>query len=936
MKQRALDAVFFLSGCAALLFETLWFRQAGLLLGNSVWASAVVLASFMAGLALGNLAAARLGAQLRRPLLVYAGLEVLIASTGLTLVLAFPRLPGALAPLLSGADPGGIWLDGLRLGAAFALFAIPASAMGTTLPVLVAALGSGAGSFGRHLGRLYGWNTLGAVAGALCGELLLIERLGLGGTGAVAAVLDLVAALTVLRLARTFPVPASGEGPSSAGSPLQAPVLRLLLGAGLAGGLLLALEVVWFRFLLLFSAGTSAAFAVMLAAVLAGIGLGGLSGSGWLARRPGAAGALPSVALLAGLATAWTYAGLALTPPDTRAGGLGLAAAAWTALGLMMPTSWLSGLLFTLLGQAVRARLDGEARAAGWLTLANTLGALLGPLAGGLVLLPRLGVEGSLLALACGYALVAALLAPAATGPLARRAAWACAAAAVLGAALFPQGLMRGRVLPRAWAGLGYEGLLALREGTTETIGYVAVRRWDEPLFVRLVTNGHSMSSTSPAASRYMRLFSYLPLALRPRADSALVVSFGLGSTAEALTESPWLRSIDVVDTSRDILELGRLAYAPPRRYPLDDPRVRARVEDGRFHLLTTRRRYDVITAEPPPPKNAGVVNLYSQEYFALVRGALNEGGVASHWLPVHNLSFDDARAITRAFCAVFEDCTLWTGAGYDWLLVGTRGLRPPGGDGFREPWGVPALRASLDESGLGAPEQLGTTFLADAAQLRQWLGDARPLVDDFPLRLSVALPARPAPAFASLADPEGARRRFADSAWVARVWPEDLREATLARFPREAPLLRFSAGLDGGRSLLPGLAVGAGDPAARTAVLWMMGSSQALQAAARRARARGLHDPAIDVELGVGAFAAGRWLEAEEHFARATPREPAEWLAQWRVLALALAGERERAAALVRGGGPEPRRDVQGWRFLAATFGLPDASAPLGGPVPR
>lgn len=935
MRQRALDAVFFLSGCAALLFETLWFRQAGLLLGNSVWASAIVLASFMTGLALGNLGAARLGARLRRPLLVYAGLEALIAATGLLLVLALPLLPQALAPLLAEAEPSGPWLNGLRLGAAFALFAIPSSAMGATLPVLVAALGGGEGRFGRNLGRLYGWNTLGAVAGALAGELVLIERFGLRGTGALAATLDLLAALAVLRLEPSFPREAAPELPARSGSPLQPAVLRLLAGAGLAGALLLALEVVWFRFLLLFTSGTSAAFAIMLAAVLAGIGLGGLTGSAWLARRRGAEGALPAVALLAGLAAAWSYAGFAGAPPDSLAGGLTGPASGLAAAWLMLPTSWFSGLLFTLLGQALRARLEGETRTAGWLTLANTLGALAGPLVGGLWLLPRLGVEGSLLLLACGYALVAALLFPAAAGPVARRAAWACAAAVALSAASYPQGLMRSRVLPRAWAGFGYEGLLALREGTTETIGYVAVRRWNEPLYYRLVTNGHSMSSTSPAASRYMRLFSYLPLALRPRAASALVISFGLGSTVEALTESPWLRSIDVVDISRDILELGRLAYPAPRRYPLDDARVRVRVEDGRFHLLTTRRRYDVITAEPPPPKNAGVVNLYSREYFALVRGALNEGGVASHWLPVHNLSFDDARAITQAFCGVFEDCTLWTGAGYDWLLVGTRGLQPPGDEGFGAPWGVPALRASLEEIGLARPEQVGTTFLADAVQLREWLGAARPLVDDFPLRLSVALPARRPAAFERLADPEGARRRFAESAWVARFWPPGLRAATLERFPREAPLLRFSCALDGGASVLPGLAAGAGDPLARTALLWMMGSSQALQAAARRARERGLADPAIDVELGVGAFSEGRFLEAEELFARAAPHEPAEWLAQWRVLALALAGERQRAAALVRGTG-RPRQDVQGWGFLAGTFGLPDGTAPHEAPAAR
>ncbi len=703
MRQRALDAVFFLSGCAALLFETLWFRQAGLLLGNSVWASAIVLASFMTGLALGNLAAARLGSRLRRPLLAYAGLEALIAATGLALVLAFPLLPHALAPLLAEAEPGGPWLNGLRMGAAFALFAIPRAPWAPRCRCWWPRWAGARGASGAT------W--AGSTAGTRSGPWPAPSRASWCSSNASAC-----GARAPWRRPSTCwpPSPCCGwrlrsrarPRPTSraSGSALQPAVLRLLAGAGLAGALLLALEVVWFRFLLLFTSGTSAAFAIMLAAVLAGIGLGGLTGSAWLARRRGAEEAVPAVALLAGLATAWSYAGFAGAPPESLAGGLTGPASGLAAAWLMLPTS-------LVVRAPVHAAGPGPARTPGGRDPHGRL-ADPGQHAGGPgraapgrpVAAAAAGGRGRLLLLACGYAPVAALLFPAAAGPVARRAAWACATAVALSAAVYPQGLMRSRVLPRAWAGFGYEGLLALREGTTETIGYVAVRRWNEPLYYRLVTNGHSMSSTSPAASRYMRLFSYLPLALRPRADSALVISFGLGSTVEALNESPWLASIDVVDISRDILELGRLAYPPPRRYPLDDPRVRVLVEDGRFHLLTTRRRYDVITAEPPPPKNAGVVNLYSREYFGLVRGALSEGGVASHWLPVHNLSFDDARAITEAFCGVFEDCTLWTGAGYDWLLVGTRGLRPPGDEGFGAPWGVPALRAPPGGDRPGAP----------------------------------------------------------------------------------------------------------------------------------------------------------------------------------------------------------------------------------------
>ncbi len=922
----ALNAVFFLSGSAALIFETLFFRQAGLMLGNSVWSSSIVLASFMGGLALGNLGAARLGARLRRPLRAYAGLEVLIGVSGLALVLLFPWLTRALAPALAQVVASGPLLNFLRLALAFTLLLLPASAMGATLPLLVDALGGERARFGRTLGRLYGWNTLGAVGGALAGELLLIERFGLTGSGAVAATLNLIAALVAARLQTSLPAREAAQRAAVVDADTPGPARALLAAAGVAGALLLALEVIWFRFLLLFTMGTSAAFAIMLASVLTGIALGGLLGSAWLKRRPEATRALPFVALLAGCVTLLGYAvfgglqrtaifGLAYAVLDSGA----------SALALTLPTSLLSGLLFTLLGQALRARLAGESRTAGLLTLANTLGAMLGAMAGGLLLLPSLGVENSMVALACGYALVAALSALGGERQAARLT-WAGAAGLALTLCLFPYGLMQRTFLPRAWADYDFAQLRVLREGVTETAAYTTRERWGQPIYHRLVTNGHSMSSTNTRAARYMRLFSYLPLALRPQSESALVISFGLGSTADALTESESLRAIHVVDVSRDILELGRAIYPPPRVYPLDDPRVRVHVEDGRFFLLTTRERFDLITAEPPPPKNAGIVNLYSKEYFGLVRERLSEGGLASYWLPVEQLGVLDTRAILRGFCDAFEDCSLWTGYGGEWMLLGTRGARAPSEEGFRALWRSPRARASLEQIGFVLPEQIGTTFLADAAQLREWMGDVRPLEDDFPLRLSARMALGLPRVYAELMDPGGAQRRFAESAWVRATWPPALREATLRRFPREYPLLNFCAQPMRPSTWIPELAAVAGDPASRAGLLWIMQSSHASQRAAQLARARGVDDPEVEVELGVGQFADGHFLEAAESFQRVQRHVLREALVQWRVLALVLAGERQRAAQLVTEAGDwvQPQ-DVESWRFLSSAYGLPD-----------
>jgi predicted membrane-bound spermidine synthase len=376
--------------------------------GNSLWASSLVLASFMGGLAIGNGVVGRWGERLRDLLRAYGLLQLFIGVLGLGLVLLFPLLNALLAPVFRYLTAWPWALNSLRLGLAFLLMLLPAAAMGATLPILVRELCARQRGFGDSLGLLYGLNTIGAMAGALAGELVLIEHLGVRGTAAVAAILDLGVALVVLRGVRhwgavgrpTDPRPAVAAKPR----PLTRRALRLLLAAFMAGGLLLALEVVWFRSLHLHIFGTSIAFAVMLAVVLAGIGIGGFLASRYsrLHRQNRLAAA---TALLSGAAVVLT-----LTLYASPAFGLELAwshTVGWVfierAVRLMLPVCVLSGVLFTLLGTELHTELGSETRAAGYLTLANTLGAMVGALVAGFLLLPGWGLEASFAVLALGY-----------------------------------------------------------------------------------------------------------------------------------------------------------------------------------------------------------------------------------------------------------------------------------------------------------------------------------------------------------------------------------------------------------------------------------------------------------------------------------------------------------------------------------------------------
>ena len=728
-----LAIVFFLSGTAALVFETLWFRLAALAFGSSVHASSLVLASFMAGLAMGSVLAARRGARLRRPVVAYVVLECLIGAVGLALVLLLPHLPRLLAPIWRPFLEAPITLHALRFSLSFLLLVLPTTAMGMTLPLLVKAMTRWRDDFGNALGTLYGVNTLGAMLGAILGEWFLIPLLGLTGSAAAATGLNLLAAAGALWLSQrtpSSPEPPHSTSPKMPLPPREPAALRLLLAAALSGAILLALEVVWFRFLQLFVLSTSRGFAIMLLVVLLGIGTGGLASSLWLRRRPSAYRLLPHLAVVAGLLTMGCYFGFASAPADASgARTVQLVDTLVLSLRLMFPVSFVSGLLFTLTGRAVFESVREETASVGWTTVFNTVGATLGAIVAGWALLPHLGIERSIFAAALGYGVVALLLAPMPrlAGASSRNTRLALAGLGglyLLVCFLFPFGLMRNHYVPIATAGYRTPSaeIVEVREGLNETIVYMQERWMGEPYSSRLVTNSFSMTATGLRAERYMKFFAYWPLAFQPRIEKALILTYGFGITASVLTGSEEAARIDVVDVSQDVIDMGEHLYPDPKQRPIADPRVRVFIEDARFYLLTSEERYDLITGEPPPLMIASVVNLYTQEYFELMRERLNEGGLVTYWLPVVHLAPDDARSVIKAFCDVFEDCSLWQGARLELVLAGSRNAAGPvDEETFDRLWRDPETARDLRTIGFETPGLLLATFVGDARFLREF-----------------------------------------------------------------------------------------------------------------------------------------------------------------------------------------------------------------------
>jgi len=223
---------------------------------------------------------------------------------------------------------------------------------------------------------------------------------------------------------------------------------------------------------------------------------------------------------------------------------------------------------------------------------------------------------------------------------------------------------------------------------------------------------------------------------VKPDISKTLLICFGLGSTLNALTDSKSVTHVDVVDTSRDVLALSPYIYGSQN--PLSDPRVNVTIDDGRHFLNETRARYDLVTAEPPPPRNAGVSTLYTREFFQLVYDHLTPNGMVTYWLPVEQMTREQTNSIITAFTSVFGNASLWSGYGLQLILLGSRNpIQPVSESQFSELWNNPKVLPELETLGLEKPGQLGTLFLGSGETLKSWGEKTEPLSDDYPLKLS-------------------------------------------------------------------------------------------------------------------------------------------------------------------------------------------------------
>ncbi|MHC8314223.1 spermidine synthase [Pseudomonas sp. LB3P31] len=720
----------FVSGAAALVYQVLWIKQLSLVVGVEVYAITTGISAFFAGLALGGLLFGRWADRMQQPVLLYAGLEVLVAVLGV----------GATFAMSLAASPFA-WLE-QHIGVAawvlpFALVGVPALLMGGTLPVLVRSLATDPQHLGQAGGQLYAANTAGAIAGTLLAGFVLIATLGVRGSALAAAMLNLLAAAGALWFQRQRAMPI--EAAARHGTAKTPDRLALWLYS-IAGGVALGYEVVWSQSIVQFMSTRTYAFAVVLATYLTGLFLGSLL----LARRVdrirdpwGVFGLLIAgaglIALLEiALLGRWLVLAQSVAENWVLALGagelLGMSARfAVAALTIVFVPTLLLGAAFPL---ALRLSVGGErvGRDVGAVVAFNTLGGIIGVMLCGFVLIPLLGLVRTLGLLAIIAAGIGYLAVRKGHGvKKGRRQAVVALGLLSLAVALLTPVDKLASLLPGARNGT----LAFYQEGRGGTVAVVTQGKGAKA-FQRLYIQGVSNTGDAMPSLRYMRVQALLPLLIHagePR--SALVIGFGTGITAGALTRYPGLEHRVVAELLPAVVQAAPLFKG--NFNAAADPSVDVRLRDGRQELLRNPQRYDLITLEPPPPSAAGVVNLYSRDFYQLAASRLQHQGLVAQWLPLPTQNIDDSRSLVRSFLEVFPYATLWTSEFHEMLLVGS--MQPIELDATKisERFQQEPVRSTLQDVGIGSAAALLATWVTDRAGLERFAADAPPVTDDQP-----------------------------------------------------------------------------------------------------------------------------------------------------------------------------------------------------------
>lgn len=779
-KRVALPLALVLSGASALVYEIGWSRMLERVFGVSDLAIATVLAAYFLGLGIGSFAGERVASRARRPERLYALVEIAVALFACFSLLLVPFVDRFHAGLGEGFGFG--TLSAIRFALALVVLLPPTVLMGATLPILVSRFAH-EHDWAQRAGALYATNTLGATLGAGLAGFGLLPTVGTRASVMLAAAGSMVAALLVAAaFTKAEPLSRAANDaertPSTPTPSTAAPATWAMLAAGLGGTASLAGEVVWTRVLRIVVQGTTQAFTGMLVVYLAGIALGGAVGARLSRDHKTSAKRLGfAQVLLALLSVIALLSANALPPLLSLVEGPGDLSIASTksvvvlALLLLGPIAFVLGTTIPLAWGMVPMIGEQRTNATGRVLAANTFGGLVGSLVTGFVLIPTLGVNGTVLVIVIVHAAVA-ILAFRAFAETPRSKAFAFALPSlVIALVLAGQPSVSLAYLVQArndasravlenWRGKWSEQLAFLREGRNTTVSVVR-----EPPGLRLFNDGRPESGLSrgePGFGPELVLLGALPSVYGARHERAMAIGLGGGHTTTGLLAGEF-RRVDVIELEEAVVEAARLMHSAIQKpFPLDDPRAHLVVDDARAQLARAApSTYDAVVSQPSHPWLAGSSALYTKEFFREVERALSPDGTFVLWVNLFRNDVQHVRDIVATLLTVFPSVEGFAGEGSSLIFVAKKNGRRPAAARFE------AVRQSdlsrlLEPSSMGTQASFWSALEMTAGEARRFARGGVVLTDDVP-RLEFDLGRL---AETSSVQPSDLDTAFGDSEW--------------------------------------------------------------------------------------------------------------------------------------------------------------------------
>jgi spermidine synthase len=636
--------VIFLSGFSALIYQLVWVRILGLVFGVSSFAVATVVSVFLLGLGCGSLYFGKLSEKIKNPLKAYLFVELCIGIFSIVSYLIINNFTiYKVFYEYSYNNFNFYWVSVIRLFLSIVVLFPPVFAIGGTIPLITKYFLTTPERFGSNFSRIYYINTLGAFAGSMLTGFIFVKYIGVFLTFIIAVTVNLLIALIIIAY-------------NTESEKLQetisetAPYSYMLVILFTTGFISLSYEILWTRILSTYNMSTSQSFALILSGFLLGFSVGSYLISNIIDAIKNLELMFGKISILTAISGALvllifqkfeylTNSMANIVHIDVFTLSLMLAFTVSFVPAIFM------GVLFPLGLRIYANDINEIGIKTGKIFFFNTIGSVIGSVVTGYLLIPFVGMWNTTLILV-NLSLLISFYMCFIIGKLHKKHF----------ASLFIIFLISNsfifsdrRTFHKEEKGFD---VIYYTEGLSGTVTAIENNGY-RGLFV----DGQNVSGTDYVLTADSKMLGHLPLLIAEDPKNALTVGYGTGATSYSML----LHGVDVdaVEIENKIIEAAHL-FEKVNHHSYNNEKLDIIIDDARNYIDVVNEKFDVIVTDVTNLKYKRNPYLYTQEYFEIMKKALNEKGIAAAWLPIGGLSFNDLKILIRTFDFVFPHTTLW------------------------------------------------------------------------------------------------------------------------------------------------------------------------------------------------------------------------------------------------------------------------------------